>query len=58
MKPQASIDNVTNYANSGGRVFMSHLHYIWLQKSPMFAGTATYIGTGTPPAGDASDALT
>jgi hypothetical protein len=57
MKPQASIDNVTNYANSGGRVFMSHLHYIWLQKSPMFAGTATYIGTGTPPTGSASDAL-
>jgi hypothetical protein len=57
MKPQASIDNVTNYANSGGRVFMSHLHYIWLQKSPMFAGTATYIGTGTPPTASASDAL-
>jgi hypothetical protein len=42
MKPQASIDNVTNYANSGGRVFLSHLHFYWLQMSPMFAATADY----------------
>jgi hypothetical protein len=42
MKPQASVDNVTNYANSGGRIFLSHLHFYWLQMSPMFVGTASY----------------
>ena len=31
MKPQASIDNVANYANGGGRLFVSHLHFYWLQ---------------------------
>ena len=34
MKPQARIDNVTNYANSGGRVFMSHLHFILAAEEP------------------------
>ena len=33
MKPQATIDNVTNYANSGGRVFLSHLHYSGCRRS-------------------------
>ena len=52
-KPQASIDNVANYANSGGRLFLSHLHFYWLQKKmPDFSGTATYVGNIDPP-GDA-----
>ena len=34
MKPQASIDNVANYVNGGGRLFVSHLHFYWLQKRP------------------------
>ncbi len=55
MKPQASIDNVTNYANSGGRLFLSHLHFYWLQKSAMFAPTATYVGNIDPPTSGASD---
>ena len=50
MKPQASIDNVAAYANSGGRLFFSHLHFYWLQKIPAFAGTASYIGNLSPPA--------
>ena len=55
MKPQASIDNVANYANSGGRLFMSHLHFIWLQKKmPDFSSTATYDGILDPPARMAS----
>ncbi len=49
-KPQASIDNVANYANSGGRLFLSHLHSHWLQKKmPDFSGTATYVGNIDPP---------
>jgi hypothetical protein len=57
MKPQTSVDNVTNYANSGGRVFLSHLHFYWLQMSPMFAGTAAYVGNLQPPTANASDPL-
>ena len=32
---------------------LSHLHFYWLQKSPMFAGTAHDIGTGSSPTCDA-----
>ncbi len=50
MKPQASIDNVATYANSGGRLFLSHLHFYWLQqRMPDFSGTAAYIGNLNPP---------
>ena len=49
MKPQASIDNVADYANRGGRLFLSHLHFYWLQmKTPDFSGTATYAGVLNP----------
>jgi hypothetical protein len=41
MKPQASIDNVANYVNGGGRLFVSHLHFYWLQKRPADLATAT-----------------
>jgi len=41
MKPQASIDNVANYVNGGGRLFVSHLHFYWLQKRPGDLATAT-----------------
>ena len=34
MKPQASIDNVANYVNGGGRLFVSHLHFYWLVNRP------------------------
>jgi hypothetical protein len=41
-KPQASIDNVANYVNGGGRLFVSHLHFYWLVNRPNdFARTAT-----------------
>jgi hypothetical protein len=40
-KPQASIDNVANYVNGGGRVFVSHLHFYWLQKRPGDLAMAT-----------------
>src|SRR6185295_6248975 len=47
-KPQTSVDNVANYANGGGRLFLSHMHYTWLQKRiPDFSGTAEYIGGPT-----------
>ncbi len=34
MKPAASIANVGNYVNGGGRLFVSHLHFYWLQMRP------------------------
>jgi hypothetical protein len=40
-KPQASIDNMANYVNGGGRLFVSHLHFYWLQKRPADLATAT-----------------
>ena len=41
MKPQTSIDNVANYVNGGGRLFVSHLHFYWLQKRATDLATAT-----------------
>jgi hypothetical protein len=40
--------NVEGYMNSGGRVFLSHLHFNWLSKalSAPLKATATYIGPG------------
>jgi len=49
MKPQTSVDNLTNYANSGGKIFASHLHFYWMQHSAMFNATAAYIGNLTSP---------
>jgi hypothetical protein len=57
MKPQTSVDNVQNYADSGGRLFASHLHFYWLQKSGSFNTTATYIGNLNSPTSSASDPL-
>jgi hypothetical protein len=49
MKPQASVDNVANYVNGGGRLFVSHLHFYWLQKRPAdLATTAAYVGSLEP----------
>jgi hypothetical protein len=39
MKPQTSVDNVANWVNSGGRLFVSHLHFSWLRNRPMDLGT-------------------
>ena len=41
MKPQASINNVANYVNGGGRLFVSHLHFYWLQMRANDLATAT-----------------
>ena len=46
-KPQTSVDNVAAYANSGGRLFLGHYHYYWLQHDTGFASAATIIGPGT-----------
>ena len=40
MKPQASIDNVANYVNGGGRLFVSHLHFYWLVNRPADLATS------------------
>jgi hypothetical protein len=40
-------DNIFNYAQQGGRLFLSHLHFNWLNHGPdEFQGTAEYIGVG------------
>jgi hypothetical protein len=52
MKPQTSVDNVANYANGGGRLFLSHLHFYWLKNRTDFNSTATIIGNlNSPPNG-------
>jgi hypothetical protein len=48
-KPQTSIDNVVAYANSGGRLLFTHLHFYWLQHAADFNGTASYVGPLNPP---------
>src|SRR6185503_12658805 len=48
-KPQTSVDNVATYVGTGGRVFLSHLHYSWLTRSAAFNTTATYPGVLTQP---------
>ena len=40
MKPRASIDNVANYVNGGGRLFVSHLHFYWLVNRPADLATS------------------
>jgi hypothetical protein len=43
----AYIPNLETYGNLGGRVFLDHMHFSWLQSgSAAFSGTATYIGVG------------
>lgn len=50
-KPQASIDNLVNYANAGGRVFNTHYHYFWIDptqiagggSNPSWQSTATFV---------------
>ncbi len=58
MKPQTSVENVANYANAGGRLFLSHLHFYWPQKRiPDFSSTAVYAGTITPPTAESSETI-
>jgi hypothetical protein len=37
-KPQAAMDAVKNYADAGGRVFLSHWHNIWVEGATTPAG--------------------
>ena len=57
MKPQTSVDNVANYANGGGRLFVSHLHFYWLQHRIDFNSTAAYIGNLTAPGATSATAI-
>ena len=50
-KPQASIDNIVSYANSGGRLLFSHLHAFWLRTSPDFSARQPTSAPQTPTRG-------
>jgi hypothetical protein len=42
--------NFEDYVNNGGRAFLTHFHYYWLNHgSAAFQGTANYIGNGEDP---------
>src|SRR4029078_5240592 len=41
MTPKTRIDNVASWVNGGGRLFVSHLHFYWLQHRPADLATAT-----------------
>lgn len=44
------IANFEDYVNNGGRAFLTHFHYYWLNHgSTAFRGTANYIGNGEDP---------
>ena len=50
----ANQQNVTTFADSGGRVFATHYSYVWLEDNAAFAGTANWvkdvsIGSATTP---------
>jgi hypothetical protein len=45
------------YANSGGRLLLTHYHYTWLQQSTAFNTTAAYVGVLNPPTASASDPI-
>jgi hypothetical protein len=44
----AYLQNITSYADRGGRLFMSHLQETWLRRSA-YASTANYLGPLLPP---------
>jgi hypothetical protein len=51
-KPQASIDNLVAYANSGGRLFNTHYQYYWIDPtkitgSPVVSSNADWQGTAS-----------
>jgi hypothetical protein len=51
-KPATSVANVAAYANGGGRLFLSHLHFYWLVNNiPDFSSTATYVALNPIPDG-------
>jgi hypothetical protein len=49
-KPAAALDTMFNYINAGGRAFMSHYHYYWLNHGPQpFPRVATFAPNATIP---------
>ncbi len=51
-KPDAELQNLITFANSGGRIYTSHFGYSWMYNNPPFNGVANWIG------GTASNSVT
>jgi hypothetical protein len=50
-KPEVDTRNLIDYSNAGGRLFLTHFRYTWLQSVAPFMGTATWdISNGRPTA--------
>jgi hypothetical protein len=43
-KPDAELQNLINFTNSGGRVYTSHFGYSWMYNNPPFDSVANWIG--------------
>jgi hypothetical protein len=48
-KPMLDKQNVIDYSNAGGRVFLTHYSYTWLYDVPPFMGTATWAADSPHP---------
>src|SRR6185436_7655899 len=48
-KPGPNKQNVVEYANAGGRVFLTHYSYTWLYDMPPFMGVATWAADSPHP---------
>lgn len=47
-KSDAARQNIYDYANAGGRIFMSHWHKIWLQEGPeQFPDVVNFVNSDT-----------
>ena len=46
-----SLAAMDSYANAGGRLFASHFAYVWLERSPTMAPSASWLASGSNDSG-------